>query len=116
MKKRSLKSNAVLQGLLDYLSQTGKEDLLPEVTKSLENVVAKSKKAEEIIVNSALPLKTEEIKNLKNVLKKITNVDLPVVNKVDKKLIGGFTVRLNDWFLDASLYHQLQLIKQSLLW
>lgn len=115
MKKINLKSNAVLQGLLDYLGEKGEEDLLPEVTRSLEAIVAKTKKAEEILVYSAIPFTDEQLIRLKTILKKLLNIDLPIIDKVDKKLIGGFTIKVKDWFLDASLLHQLHLIRQQLL-
>ena len=115
MKKVSRKSEAVLQGLLDYFSETRSEELLPEVTKSLEEIVTKSKETREIVVASVILFDFTQIEKLKMILKKLLNVNLPIVNKIDKKLIGGFTVRIGDWFLDASLIHQLQIIKRSLL-
>lgn len=115
MKKSSYKSTAVLAGLMNYLKETGEEKLLPEVTKSLEDEVAKSKKSDELVVSSAYLLTSKQLKLLKNLINNKLNVDLPIVNNIDKGLIGGFTVRVNDWFIDSSVSHQLQFIKRSLL-
>ncbi len=115
MKKSSYKSTAVLAGLMNYLKETGEEKLLPEVTKSLEDVVAKSKKSDEIVVSSAYPLNSTQLELLKNLINNKLNVDLPIINYIDKGLIGGFTVRVNDWFMDSSVSHQLQYMKRSLL-
>ncbi len=115
MKKNSYKSTAVLTGLMNYLKETGEEKLLPEVTKSLEDVVAKSKKSEEIVISSAYPLNSKQLGLLKHLINNKLNVEMPIVNIIDKGLIGGFTVRVNDWFMDSSVLHHLQFIKRSLL-
>lgn len=115
MKKISSKSEAVLAGILDYLAETGDQALLPEVTKSLEKEIRKAKGADKIIVTSSIKLTPQQIKNLQAVLKKILHVKLPIVNNIDKNLIGGFTVKINDWYLDASINHELLLLKRSLL-
>lgn len=115
MKKITSKSEAVLTGILDYLKETGDQALLPEVTKSLEKEILKLKETDEIIVTSAVKLTQQQIKNLQTTLKKILHVKLPVVNRIDKNLIGGFTVKINDWYLDASINRELLLLKRSLL-
>ncbi len=115
MKKSSNKSTAVLTGLMNYLKETGEEKLLPEVTKSLEKVVAKSKNSKQIIISSAYPLNSKQLGLLKRIINKKLNLDFPIVNNIDKGLIGGFTVRINDWFMDSSVLHHLQFIKRSLL-
>jgi len=115
MKKITHKSDAVLQGLMDYLLETGEEKLLPEVSRQLDNVVSKSKKTDEIIVTSVVPLTQLQKENIKKILSKYLNISFPLENKLDKKLIGGFTIRVNDWFLDASLSHQLEFIRKILL-
>lgn len=115
MKKSSYKSTAVFLGLMNYLREKGEEKLLPEVAKSLEDAVAKSKKSDEIEVSSACPLNSRQLELLRNLVNKKLNINLPIVNYIDKGLIGGFTVRVNDWFMDSSVSHQLQFIKRSLL-
>lgn len=115
MKKSSYKSTAVFQGLMNYLKETGEEKLLPEVTKSLEDVVAKSKKSDEIVISSACLLTFGQLNLLKNLINKKLNIDFPIVDKIDKGLIAGFTVKVNDWFIDSSVSHQLQYIKRLLL-
>lgn len=115
MKKITSKSEAVLSGILDYLAETGEQALLPEVTKSLEKEIHKLKGADEIVVTSVVKLTAQQIKNLQTVLKRILHVKLPVINRIDENLIGGFTVKINDWYLDASINHELLLLKRSLL-
>lgn len=115
MKKNSQKSNAVLTGLLDFLDDTGGKDLLSEVSQSLNKEVAKQKETDEIIVTSVIKLTPQQLKNIKVQTEKLLNVKLPVINKIDASLIGGFTIKVNDWLMDSSISHQMEILKRSLL-
>ena len=115
MKKVSSKSKAVLTGLLEFLDESGKQNLLPEVADFLEKEVAKSQESNEIIVTSAVKISPKQLKNLKFVMQKKLKVNFPIINKIDNNLLGGFTIRVNDWFLDSSISHQVELLKRSLL-
>lgn len=115
MKKTSHTSRNVTRGVLDYLSEIGEQKILPEVTRSLEEVLHKAKKTDEIKVTSAVAMTSKQLKLLKSTLSRALGVNLPVKNKVEKSLVGGFTVRVADWFLDASITHELEMLKRSLL-
>lgn len=103
-----------MKGILSYLDEIGEQKILPEVTKSLEEVIDKAKKNDEIIVSSVIPFTSQQLKTLKSILTKVLGIELPLKNKLDKDLVGGFTVRVNDWFLDASITHQLEILKRTL--
>ncbi len=115
MKKNTKRTKVVVQGLLDYLYETKQTTLLPELVDSLADLFKDSKTAKEIIVTSYLALTNNEKETLRKIMQKILHVNLPVVNKVDKKLIGGFTVQVGDWFLDTTLLRDLQNLKRTLL-
>lgn len=115
MNKKSKKQNQVVAGLLDYLNETGETRLLPEVTKELENFLEESKKIQSITVTSAVPLTLLQKESLRTILGKLLKVDLPIINNINKNLLGGFTIRVGDWFLDASLSQQLIYLRQMLL-
>lgn len=114
MKKLSRKSAVITKGLLDYLKETGKEKLLPEVVGSLQEESEKGKKKKEIVVTSAVELNTEEKQRLESLIKKKFSLDYSLVNQVDKNLIGGFTVKVDDWFVDASFLYQLKRLRNLL--
>ena len=69
----------------------------------------------EAVVTSCVPLSSVQLENLRQILSKIHKKDLSVVNKVDKNLLAGFTVKIADWFFDASWTNQLEDLKQKLI-
>jgi F0F1-type ATP synthase delta subunit len=115
MIKTIQKSDNIISGIMDYLSETGEEHLLTEVSRELEVIVKKSKSAEEIEVNSVVKMSHAQTLFIRQYIQKILKLDLPVVCTIDAKLIGGFTIQVGDWFLDASLKYQIESIKQTLL-
>lgn len=114
MKKITHTSRNVTRGVLDYLNEIGEQRILPEVTRSLEEVLQKAKRTDEISVTSAVAMTADQLKLLKSILSKALGVNLPIKNRVDNSLVGGFTVKVADWFLDASITYQLQILKRSL--
>lgn len=62
-------------------------------------------------VISVIPLSHEQQSEIEGKLAKIFTRKISLVNKIDKKLLGGFTIRLGDWYLDASLFNDIQNIK-----
>lgn len=71
--------------------------------------------SDEIVIESAVKLSSDQLDKIKLDVQEKLKVDLPVVNKLNTKLIGGFTIRVNDWFLDSSLVRQIEFIKRTLL-
>lgn len=115
MKKGKDKSDIVVQGLMDYLSDSGQTNLLPEVAQDLQNLLKEASKEEQILVESYIPLTPDQKEELGRIMKKFIGKNLPITNKINHNLLGGFTLQVGDWFLDASLAHSLENIKNKLL-
>lgn len=115
MKKIAHKSRVVFDGILDFINESGEQRLLLELTESLEEELAKTRGTDEIIVTSAMPLTLPQLKKIKNTLQKHLKKKLPIVNKIDKNLVAGFTIRVNDWFLDSSIRQEMETLTRNLL-
>lgn len=108
-------SEELVKGLMEYLEDQGNLRLLPEITKSLENEVSKAQGKDEIIITSVVKLLDDQLQKIKLLLIKKLKKDLPVTNKIDSNLIGGFTIKVNDWFLDSSIVYEIEYFKRLLL-
>ncbi len=115
MKSSTYKSDQMTEGILDYLEEKGEQDLLSEVTKSLQGQLAKKEQTNEIVVTSVVKLSSPQLAKIKSIFYKKMNLKMPAINKIDKSLLGGFTIRVNDWFLDASVGNQIKIFKRLLL-
>lgn len=116
MKKSTPKeSMSVVSGILGFLRDRGKTELLPLVALGLDEAVDTSNERKKIVITSAVPLSKDQIQSIKDSITRFLKRDVPAVNRVDKDLIGGFFVRVGDFFLDASLVSELNAVKQTLL-
>ena len=60
-------------------------------------------------------LSDKEVKQLKNSIDKILKKNAEIVVSVDKTIIGGIKLKIENTFLDASIQNQLQMLKNKLL-
>lgn len=73
-------------------------------------------KVTKIEITSFIPLSEQQLTKLIKLLPSpFLSLNLPVDQKVNKRILGGFKVRIGDWFLDASLASDLLNIKKHLL-
>lgn len=115
MKKGTQKSDHIVLGLLDYLSEAGEKNLLPEVSTQLQKIVDSSKKPQAIEVTSAISFTNDQKIRLGEILKKILTIEVPLKFRVNKNVLAGFDIRIGDWFLDATMRYQLYRYKKQLL-
>lgn len=108
-------STSVVSGILGFLRDRGRTGLLPLVAHELDEAVGKSDERKKIVITSAVPLSKDQIQSIKSIISRFLKRDVPAINTVDKDLIAGFSVRVGDFFLDATLLSELNAVKQTLL-
>lgn len=64
-------------------------------------------------VISAFELDQDLIDKIREILKNQTGKDIKITFHIDKSLIGGFIIQIDDTVYDGSIKHQLQLLKQK---
>lgn len=115
MKSNTINEANIVSALLDYLTESGEEKILPEVTRELQSLVHESDNAKEITVTTVIPLSNSQCYILKKLVDKVLHTDLPIINKINPKILGGLTISVGDWFLNSTISNSLSKLKQSLL-
>lgn len=67
------------------------------------------------IIYSVIALSKQQIRQIKFKIEKIINHKIEVVNKIDKSLIGGIKVKVQNQVFDGSVKAQINQLKQELL-
>ena len=98
----------------DFLKTHGQDELLPQVTQEFKRLVGEEER-NEIIITSAIPLTDSQQNTIQKIIKNKYKKDLPVINTVDKKIIAGFTIQIDDWYLDASIARYIENLTKLLL-
>jgi F-type H+-transporting ATPase subunit delta len=114
MKKISKTTKGVVSGFISYLSNTHQDYCLPEVTDQLQHLINQAKDVKKIVITSTVNLTKDQITQAKKIIINLLGIDVPVENKINKNLLGGLTISVGDWLLDASLSRQLINLKTSL--
>ena len=66
-------------------------------------------------ITSAAPLNETTIKTLEEKIKAMGGAEVVTTHEVDKSLLGGFTVRIDDKLLDNSVKRKLSLLQNEFL-
>ncbi|MCX8056266.1 MAG: ATP synthase F1 subunit delta [Ignavibacteria bacterium] len=91
-------------------------DLLPEIIKRFFELRDEYFNIKTVSVQSAVELEETHINQLINILEKQLNKKVRLSFKVEPKLIGGFIVQIDDTVIDASIKHQLELLRKKFLY
>lgn len=98
-----------------FLVQKDRADLLYDIIKRFLELVDEQRGVTSAKVVSASELTDEQKDKILQKLEGFTGKKIKATFSTDENLLGGFTVRLKDTVIDASLKHQLVKLKSELL-
>jgi F-type H+-transporting ATPase subunit delta len=92
-----------------------RSDLLPDIIQRFFELKDDYLNIKSVLVKSAVELDENHINELRSVLEKNLGKKVNINLSIDKNLIGGFIVQIDDTVIDASLKHQLELLRKKFL-
>ena len=92
----------------------GREASLPEFAAAYEELCDEAAGVRQVVVHTAVPLAEQEQQALEKALAEKLNAKIRLKTLLDKQLIGGLKVQIDDTVYDASLSQQLRSLKESL--
>jgi len=95
--------------------EKNREDILFEIFKGFIALVDKKNGVVKASVTSAVDLTDDMKRNLLGSLENKTSSKVVADYKIDQKIIGGFIAQIEDTVYDASIKHQLELLRKTLL-
>ena len=103
-----------LHDALNLIRSEKNEVFINELKASIGEALARDKGEEQAQVVSAVNFYKEEKQKLENLLLKIFKRRMHVTYLTKPAVLGGFRIIVGDWKLDATLLHQLDMMKISL--
>lgn len=100
---------------LHFIIKKNREDVLFQMMKQYLELRDQKLGIINAEVTSSLELIDEHKEKLRMKLEDYTRKKVKISFSLDNKLIGGFVVRIGDTVLDASIKHQLELLKEQFL-
>lgn len=105
-------TDGIVQGLLDFLHKNDNDHLLSAVVDKLQQKVFENERTGRII--SSIPLSTEQIKEVEQLLSNKLNQEVRLVNQVDRTILGGLIIRYKDLVIDQSVEGKLVRLSEEL--
>ena len=97
------------------LAESGRFTLLQLILKKLKELMQIDLKIKEGIVYSTTKLSDQKIKELEKKVTKDLAIKVSLENHIDKELIGGFKIVVDDYVVEDSVKSHLENLKQQLL-
>lgn len=106
------KVNALTMAFIDILTKKNREPLLPEIAKEFHNAYNAYKGIGKASVTTTVPMDAKTRAEFESIVKKLSNrKEVELEEKVDKDLIGGFVLNVEDKQIDASIKNNLKKLK-----
>lgn len=106
----------VFEAALRLLSQNGRLDLCRDIAIAYREAYRKANHIRRVSVTSAAPLDAATEERLKGLIQKHLGADTMEYSAgIDPDLIGGFTVKIDNELLDASVANELRQLRQKLI-
>ena len=86
---------------------------MADISSSFIRLYKKLNNIKEVTVITAIPLDDDLKKEVVNFANKENKSTIELVEKVDKNIIGGTIIRMDDKQLDASISSKLKSLKQT---
>ena len=67
------------------------------------------------VVTSVVYLTAKQQTEISRLLQKYFKRKIAIENKIDKSILAGFKILVNDWYLDTTLQNDLHNLKNQLL-
>ena len=111
------KVNDVFYKFLQLVIKKGRENMLPDIINEILDQYKRMLKITDIYLTTAVPLPADFLEKLKKQLlaSSITDESLEINTNIDKSILGGFIIKVEDKLIDASVKTKLKEIKKDII-
>ncbi|MGD0583053.1 MAG: ATP synthase F1 subunit delta [Bacteroidales bacterium] len=104
----------VTLSLVDILIKNGREDHLPAVARVFRDETLKYRGITESSLTTAVQVSEKIRKEIIELISSVFKTKVELKETVDSEIIGGFILRVNDNYIDASVRSKLRTIRKGL--
>ncbi len=117
MLQRTFKNNVspLLYNALGVMNQHNRLGLISEIAQAYSELLDKQLGKVEVEITVAHALDSQMMSNAQTKITTALGKEAVVHQRVDDNIIGGVIVRIGDKLIDASVRHQLDVMKQQML-
>lgn len=101
--------------MIDLMVKNGRESYLPAVARVFIHETLKHKGITESVLTTAVKVDANVKKQMTGLISDVYSTKVKLEEKIDPEIIGGFILRIDDNYIDASIRNKLRKIKKELL-
>jgi F-type H+-transporting ATPase subunit delta len=101
--------------MIDLMVKNGRESYLPAMARVFISETLKYKGITECVLTTAVKVDAEVKKQMTKLISEVYSTKVELEEKINPEIIGGFILRIDDNYIDASLRNKLRKIKKELL-
>lgn len=106
------KVTTLTMAFIDILTRKNREPLLPEITREFHNAYNVYKGIGKASVTTTVPMDAKTRTQFETLVRKLADrKEVELEEKIDKELIGGFILNVEDRQIDASIRNNLRKLK-----
>jgi F-type H+-transporting ATPase subunit delta len=100
--------------LVDLLIKNGRESYLPAVARVFRDETLKYRGITETYLTTAVTVNNKIKKQISDLVSSVFKTKVDLIENVDSEIIGGFILKVNDNYIDASVRNKLRKIRKGL--
>jgi F-type H+-transporting ATPase subunit delta len=104
----------VTMSLIDLLVKNGRESFLPAVARNFTHETLKYKGITRTVLTTATGLDEKVKKQLADLISEQFKTKVELEEAIDPEILGGFVLRIDDSYIDASVKSKLNKIRKEL--
>lgn len=109
------KVSADTMRFIRFLVEKNRENLLADIIELFLELRDEKLGIVNVEVKTPVPFSEKQVEDLKIKLENYLNKKVRFNFQTDEKMLGGFVARIGDTVIDASLTHQLELLKRQFM-
>jgi F-type H+-transporting ATPase subunit delta len=100
--------------LIDLVVKNGRESFLPAISRVFIHETLRHKGITKSVLTTAVAIDPKVKKEITGMISKVFNTKAELEEVIDSDVIGGFILRVDDNYIDASVKNKLNKIKKEL--
>ena len=108
------KVEKITLSLIDLVVKNGREIFLPAMARVFIHDTMKYKGITETVLTTAVKVDSEVKKRITDLVSEVFKTRVELKENIDVELVGGFILRVDDNYIDASVRNKLRKIKKEL--
>ncbi len=106
---------SITLSLIDLTVKNGRESYIPAIARVFIHETKKYKGITESLLTTAVKVDAKVKKQITSLISEVFKTKVELEENIDTEIVGGFILRVDDNYIDASIRNKLRKIKKELI-